>query len=622
MRVPSLTLGALHEGSGRTSFRLWAPSAERVEVVFEHPEPRAVALAAAAHGYHQGVIEEAPPGSRYRYRLDGDRERPDPASRLQPEGVHGPSGVDDRAFAWTDVAWGGLPLADYLLYELHVGVFTPQGTFDAVIPRLDALRDLGVTAIELMPVAQFPGARNWGYDGVFPFAAQNSYGGPAGLRRLVDACHARGMAVVLDVVYNHLGPDGNYLGEYGPYFTDRYETPWGRALNFDGPLSDEVRRYFIENALYWAGDCHIDALRLDAIHGICDFSAEPFLRELGDAVHDYGKACGREVLLIAESDLNDSRVIRPREAGGLGLDAQWSDDFHHALHALLTGETAGYYEDFGETAHLERALRERFVYNGRHSIYRKRRHGNPARDLPPRQFVVFAQNHDQIGNRMHGDRLGTLVSFEGLKLAAATVLLSPYVPLLFMGEEYGDPAPFLYFVSHGDPALVEAVRAGRRAEFAAFAWAGEAPDPQAESTFERSRPDPALRGKEPHKTLLAFYKRLIELRRALPALAPGAEGALEARARDPERLLTMRRWGGGDAVTAFFHFGRAAASLPLEVPEGRWRKILDSADPAWRGGGSALPETLAGAPPGGSGCKVDFPPLSCALYRREGGAPA
>jgi maltooligosyltrehalose trehalohydrolase len=463
------------------------------------------------------MVQGIEPGARYVFRLENDRDRPDPASRYQPEGVHGPSEVvDHTAFSWTDKGWSGLALQSMIMYELHTGTFTPEGTFDAIISRLGDLKDLGINAIELMPVAQFPGKRNWGYDGVYPFAVQNSYGGPEGLKRLVNACHARDIAAILDVVYNHLGPEGNYVGEYGPYFTDKYRTPWGNAINFDGSYSDEVRNFFVRNALSWITDYHIDALRIDAIHGIFDYSARHFLRELGEAVHARAGELGRRIYVIPESDLNDVRVISPPELGGYGLDAQWNDDFHHCLHTLLTGEKSGYYKDFGAIDQMERAYRDGFVYSGQYSPFRKRRHGSSSKDRPASQFVVFSQNHDQVGNRMQGERLSSLVSFEALKLAAGCVILSPYLPLLFMGEEYGETAPFLYFVSHSDPGLIEAVRNGRKEEFKAFGWEGEPPDPQDERTFLASELHWEERTKGSHETLLRFYKQLIACERERP----------------------------------------------------------------------------------------------------------
>lgn len=428
-------VGATYLGEGRCRFCVWAPLADRVAVHVVAPREWLAPLARDARGYHCGVVTGVEPGSRYFYVLDGEKERPDPASRYQPEGVHGPSQVvDTRAFPWSDRGWCAPALQELVLYELHVGTYTPAGTFEAIIPHLDGLRELGINAVELMPVAQFPGNRNWGYDGVYPFAVQNSYGGPAGLQRLVDACHRRGLAVILDVVYNHLGPEGNYLGDFAPYFTDRYRTPWGAALNFDGPHSDEVRRFFIANALYWLTEFHIDGLRLDAVHAIIDVSAFPFLEELAAVVHRYADRSGRRVYVIAESDLNDPRLIRPRLLGGYGLDAQWIDDFHHALHTLLTGERHGYYQDFGTVHHLAQAFRKGYVYTGQYSSYRRRRHGKAPRLCAAHRFVVFAQNHDQVGNRAQGERLSALTDFAGLKLAACAVLLSPFVPRCLWGR--------------------------------------------------------------------------------------------------------------------------------------------------------------------------------------------
>ena len=441
-----ITLGATYLGNGKTRFEVWAPLASRVDLHILSPKDRIVAMEPRARGYHEIVADKVAPGSRYFYRFN-DKERPDPASRFQPEGVHGPSEVVKTDFRWQDRNWFGPELKDYVIYELHVGAFTPEGTFDAIIPRLEYLKELGITAVELMPVAQFPGARNWGYDGVAPFAPQNSYGGPEGLKQLVDACHENGLAVVLDVVYNHLGPEGNYLGEFGAYFTDRYHTPWGWAVNFDGPDSDEVRKYFIQNALYWVGEFHIDALRLDAVHAILDHSPRPFLLELGEAVHREAGRIHRRIYLMPESADNDARLLRARELGGFALDAQWNDDFHHCLHVLLTGERSGYYEDYSRVDQLAKSFRQGFVYSGEYSGFRKRRHGSPAGDIPAERFVVFSQNHDQVGNRMFGDRLCRLAGFEGAKLAAGAVLLSPFVPLLFMGEEYGETAPFPWHAS-------------------------------------------------------------------------------------------------------------------------------------------------------------------------------
>ncbi|HET7100621.1 MAG TPA: malto-oligosyltrehalose trehalohydrolase [Terriglobia bacterium] len=588
----SFPLGATYLGEGRCHFLVWAPYAEKVEVRVAGPSERTLVMERQERGYHESLAEGVAPGTRYYYRLDGGNERPDPASRYQPEGVHGPSAVVDLSFGWGDAGWPGLELAGYLIYELHVGAYTSEGTFEAIIPYLDELCELGVTAVELMPVAQFPGERNWGYDGAFPFAVQNSYGGPAGLLALVEACHARGLAVVLDVVYNHLGPEGNYLAQFGPYFTDTYRTPWGQAINFDGPESDEVRRYFIENALYWTKDFHIDALRLDAIHAIVDPSARPILEELGAAVHRQARQLKRKIQVIAESDRNDSRIIRRSESGGYGLDAQWSDDFHHALHTLLTPERNGYYSDFGDVEHLARAYREGFVYSGQYSRYRKRSHGNSSRGLPQEQFVVFAQNHDQVGNRMQGERLSKLVSFEAQKVAAAALLLSPFTPLLFMGEEYGEIAPFRYFVSHSDPGLIEAVRKGRQEEFAAFDWAGQIPDPQSAETFLGCKLNHALKSKGDHRVLFDFVRELIRLRQEVPAFSRNGQGETEAIAFEREKLLWVRRWQKGGQAVMIVNLGSKPATAALPFPEVCFRRILDSADPRWNGRGSLCPDLL------------------------------
>jgi maltooligosyltrehalose trehalohydrolase len=592
---------------------VWAPAAERVDVLFPH-QGRAVPLEPAAHGYHSAIVSEVLPGARYLYRLNGERTLPDPASRSQPDGVHEPSEViDPRSFPWSDGDWRGLPLAGLVLYELHVGTFSPEGTFDGVVPHLDELVELGVTAVEIMPVSQFPGSRNWGYDGAYPYAAQSSYGGAAGLARLVDRCHRRGLAVVLDVVYNHLGPEGNYLSEFGPYFTDRYRTPWGAAINFDGPGSDEVRRYFIGNGMGWLGDFHFDGLRIDAIHGIVDTSAHPFLQELEEAKQRLEGRVGRRLHLIAESDLNDSRIVARREVGGFGLDAQWNDDFHHSLHAMVTGEDTGYYGDFGSMWHLTRAIGEGYVYSGQYSAFRGRRHGNSSREIPAERFVIFDQNHDQVGNRARGERLSALVSFEALKLAAGTLLLSPGLPLLFMGEEYGETAPFQYFVSHTDPGLVESVRRGRTAEFASFEWAGAAPDPQDEGTFLRSKLDHSLKGKEQHRMLLELYRELLRLRREHSALALLSRDHMEIASEEGERTMTLRRWDADEEALAVMNFGEAPAAAP--IPAGRpWRLLLDSADERWGGPGSSLPSRLD---PSAEDTLVVVRPTSFALFERR-----
>lgn len=582
------SLGADYGGENRCRFCVWAPRANSLELHLLKPRDCYLKMRRSQSGYFNLEVEGVKPGTLYWYRIDGSIERPDPASRFQPQGVHGPSQVVDSSFAWDDSQWHGLSLQNYILYELHVGVFSEEGTFSAIISKLPHLKTLGITAIELMPVAQFSGSRNWGYDGVYLFAPQNSYGNPDELKELVNRCHQLGIAVVLDVVYNHLGPEGNYLAEYGPYFTDRYRTPWGSAINFDGPYSDEVRRFFIENALFWVTDFHIDALRLDAIHSIFDHTAIPFLKELGEFVHRRAEELNRQIYVIPESSLNDPQVIRDREFGGYGLDAQWNDDFHHSLRTLLTDDRAGYYQDFGEISHLAKAFREGYVYSGEYSSYRGRRHGNSSISIPAERFVVFSQNHDQVGNRVLGDRLDQLVSFDSLKLAAGAVLLSPFIPLLFMGEEYGETAPFLYFVSHSDPDLIEAVRMGRKKEFTSFAWQGEPLDPQDENMFLRCKLDHRLAEREPHRILLEFYQELIRLRKNQPALTLLSKDHIEVLGIEEQKVLYWRRWNGDEDIFGIFNFNDGKISVALPVPPGCWVALLDSSDQRWLGPGGSV----------------------------------
>jgi maltooligosyltrehalose trehalohydrolase len=588
----SLGLGANVTSKG-VRFRVWAPkvSSLSLRVVGESKD---ILMVPEGNGFLTTFIKGLGPEARYHYLLDGNQSRPDPVSRFQPEGVHGPSEVvDPNLFQWEDKDWRGIPLEKIILYEIHTGTFTPGGTFEGILPLLDYLKDdLGVTAIELMPVAQFPGERNWGYDGVYLYAPQNSYGGPYGLKRLVNACHRKGLAVILDVVYNHLGPEGNYLGDYAPYFTGRYKTPWGPAINFDGPWSDEVRRFVIENALYWVTEYHMDGLRIDAIHGIFDFSAQHILYDIREAVHQQAKRLGRPIPVIVESDLNDVRVINPPSKGGYGLDAQWNDDFHHCLHTLLTGERNGYYKDFGEFNQLVKALGEGFVYSGQYSSYRKRRHGTSSRHLPPSKFVVFSQNHDQVGNRAKGDRLSTLVSFEAVKLAAGMVLLSPNIPLLFMGEEYGEETPFQYFVSHSDQELIEAVRKGRKEEFSAFRWDGEIPDPQDVATFLRSKLNLDLRHQGENNILLKFYRRLIQLRREIPSLSCRDKRRIQIEVFEKEKAVLIKREVGEDRTIVIFNLNDKPIRIETTIGKGNWQRVLGSACEEWGGRGALAPESI------------------------------
>jgi maltooligosyltrehalose trehalohydrolase len=575
-------LGASLHREG-TTFRVWAPACRSVELVVEGRAPER--LREAGEGVRELTVPALLAGTRYQYRLDGERYRPDPVSRWQPQGVHGPSVVVDPArFAWTDGEFRGHAREDLVFCELHVGTYTTAGTFEAIISYLPRLVDLGITAVELMPVAEFPGSRNWGYDGVHLYAPQSTYGGPQGLRRLVDACHAQGLSVFLDVVYNHLGPEGNYLAEYGPYFTDRYKTPWGSAINYDGPGREGVRRHFVDNARYWVREFHVDGLRLDAVHSIFDTSPRHILTELAEAVREEGHALGRVVHIFVESHDNERRLVLPTAKAGLGLDGVWADDFHHAVHVRLTGERGGYYADFQAPTLLSRAITDGFAFQGEHSEYFGRERGTPGADLPADHFVICIQNHDQIGNRAQGDRLSAMLPLEAVKLAAALMFASPALPLLFMGEEYGETSPFQFFTSFLDPGLVEAVRRGRAAEFARFGWQGELPDPGAPATFLRSRLNHALATAPRHRELREYYRRWLAVRREHPAL--GARHKERTRvALDGDVLTLARSTPDGAAVTLVANLGREQRSPPRT--EGRI--ILDSADPRFGGARSAGP---------------------------------
>jgi maltooligosyltrehalose trehalohydrolase len=546
-----------------TFFRLWAPRAERVDVVVAGQRFDLAAAPGIERGWWQRYVRDAGPGVEYGFSLDGGEPLPDPRSPWQPEGIAGMSRVvDHSAFRWTDGPWrGGVPLAGAVLYEIHVGTFTEDGTFDGVIDRLDALTALGVTAVELMPVAEFSGDRGWGYDGVDLYAPHHAYGGPDGLKRLVDACHSRGLSVVLDVVYNHLGPVGNYLAEYGPYFTDRYSTPWGSALNLDGPDCDPVRAFLIDNAVMWLSDYHVDALRLDAVHAIVDNSAVHFLEELAQRVDVLQAHLGRRLTLIAESDRNDPRPVRTVQAGGYGLDGVWLEDFHHALHAVLADERTGYYEDFGSLADLATALTRAHVYDGRYSVFRRRRHGAPAAGLAGTSFVGYLQNHDQIGNRAYGERSTHLMSPGRRRVGLAMVLLAPFVPLLFQGEEWDASTPFLYFTDHADPDLGRAVADGRRREFPSIA-AEDIPDPQDPATMARCVLRWEERVEPEHARMLQWASELIALRRQFPSLTDGRLDRVEVAVDEAAGWLLLRR----PPITAVVNIGEGP--IVCSVPDG------------------------------------------------------
>jgi maltooligosyltrehalose trehalohydrolase len=527
-------------------FRVWAPLAKRVEIQLEHLQ---VPMAKVDNGYWELDEPDLEADADYRLLLDGQKSLPDPRSPFQPYGVHGASRlIDHSSFDWHDRNWNASPLSSGVIYELHVGTFTTDGTFDAVIQHLEHLLEVGVTHVELMPVGEFSGDRGWGYDGVDIYAPHHAYGGPTGLKHLVDACHRRGLAIVLDVVYNHFGPEGNYLPQFGPYLTSHYKTPWGDAINFSDRDSDEVRRFFCDNALMWLRDYHFDGLRLDAIHSIVDTSATHILEQLAAEVAALEKSLGRSLVIIAESDLNDPRIIRSTELGGYNIHAQWSDDFHHALHSVLTGEASGYYGDFGKIEDLAKALQRVFVYDGQYSRFRGRRHGRAPIGLPGYKFLGFSQNHDQVGNRAAGDRSSQLMSKGLLRIAAALVLTAPFIPMLFQGEEWGASSPFIYFTGHEKEELGRAVSEGRKRELLTAGWKVEnISDPQALDSFTRSKLDWRELGREPHKSIMQWYCDLIKLRKRHADLNDGNLANVKVDFDEQERWLLMTRGSIGVA---------------------------------------------------------------------------
>lgn len=607
-------MGSMTLSERNTLFKVWSPLTKQMELHIVHPFDKVINMEKDNNGYFSADVDVAA-GCRYFLMPDGEKDTPDPASNFQPEGVHGPSQfVDHSAYVWHDENWKNIPFDELILYELHCGTFTSAGTFEAIIEKLDHLIDLGVNAIELMPIAQFPGTRNWGYDGVFPYAVQNSYGGPLGLKRLVDACHQRGIAVFLDVVYNHLGPEGNYLEKFGPYFTDHYKTPWGRAINFDGAWSDGVREFFSDNAIYWFQHFHIDGLRFDAIHGIYDMGAQHFWELLHKKIRKLEQKLGRAFYTIAESDLNNPRVIKPTECGGFGFTAQWLDDFHHALYTLIDPQGKNFYADFGQPQQLAKAYKEGFVHSGEYVNFRKRKFGASSAGINGDKFVVFIDNHDQAGNRATGSCLASLIPFEKLKLASAAYLLSPYIPMLFMGEEYGDEAPFLYFINHSDTALIKAVQEGRRKEFEHMGWETEPADPCDEKTFLESKLQWHKIDTPKHSAILHWYKALIRLRKTHPVLQNFSKDDLWVDTRN--QLLTMHRRSedGASKLLCVFNFSEKC-SYPCAFSGGGdpWHKLIDSADDTSRFGSSRskierLPCTA------NRDETLSIPPLTVAVY--------
>jgi maltooligosyltrehalose trehalohydrolase len=604
-----------------SEFIVWAPLRQQVELVIPSSSPEGRSTASSPdvdqspaaiypmekdqRGYWKVSIT-AEAGTRYLYRLDGKDRFPDPVSVSQPDGVHSASQLLDRnGILWEDDNWKGLPLSNMIIYELHTGIFSDTHDFEGIIKKLDHLVRLGINAIELMPLAQFPGKRNWGYDGVYPFAIQYSYGGRQGFAKLVNAAHAKGLAVIVDVVYNHLGPEGNHLREFGPYFTEKYHTPWGMALNFDDAWCDGVRNYFLQNVRMWLEELHVDALRLDAVHAIYDNSAQPFLRQLKELALDISRQTGRIKEIIAETDLNDPKFINAPEKGGYGLDGQWNDEFHHALHALLTGEKDEYYADFGTIGHLEKAFRDTYVYNGNYSCHRKKFFGAPTLN-PFNQFVVFTQNHDQVGNRARGDRLAATLSFEQLKLAAATLLLSPYIPLLFMGEEYGENNPFLFFTDFSDPDLIEAIRKGRASE---FRYANnDFPDPQDEHSFQRC----VLCRKEDQGSecvMFNYYRHLIDFRKTRPAMQGVTRDALLVHPSQGN-VLAFERKIVNDHLYIWLNFSGEIMTLKNEGEDPLYR-IIDSAASDWGGPGTPALHEIA------SGNAIVLSPYSASVFENK-----
>jgi maltooligosyltrehalose trehalohydrolase len=561
-----LEFGARPLASGGVQFKVWSPLTKTMAVSITAPREFVVPME-SADGVFSAVIKEIGPGADYQYVIDGNKERPDPVSRFQPNGVHGASRlIDPEAFKWRDSGWHGLALKDYVINEIHIGTFTPAGTFESAIEKLDHLRETGITAIEIMPVAQFPGGRNWGYDGVFLYAVQSTYGGPDGLKLLVDATHRAGLAVVMDVVYNHLGPEGNYLPDFMPCFSHRYRSPWGEALNYDGQYSHGMRRYVIENALYWLTEYHIDALRLDAVHGILDFSAKHVLAELSEQFHAEAMKRGRQAFLIAESDLDDVRVIRPVSEGGWGMDAQWSDAFHHSVHTALTGDHHGYFEDYDGLRDLAKALREGFVYDWRFSKFRKRFHGSSSKDRPGEQFVISTQNHDQVANALVGKRPIRLTSRGLEKVAAALLICAPNIPMLFMGQEYGATTPFTYFTDFPDQELGKAVSEGRKKEYASFLGQGFI-DPQSPEAFDTSKLDWRQLAQPQHQDMLKFHRDLLALRKHHKCLSNCRKDLTAVAFNQDARWITIERSDeSGERAIIVCSLSDRKNEIPLDLP--------------------------------------------------------
>jgi maltooligosyltrehalose trehalohydrolase len=601
-----MRVGANYQ-KGNCEFTVWAPNATTVKLTLED-EKQSTRMGKTENGYWTTRLEQVKPELEYLFQLDGKTPKPDPASHYQPKGVFGPSQVIDHGkYVWKDRSWNGLELKDLIFYEVHVGTFTPEGTFRAMQNRIPELADFGINAVELMPVTQFSGSRGWGYDGVFPFALQNTYGTPDELKALVDECHKQGVTVFLDFVYNHIGPEGNILNDYAPYFTSERMTIWGPTINLNGANSDGVRNYFLENTLHWFRDYHVDGVRLDSILWITDGSTKHFLAELNEAVNQYSQESRRRLHMIAETGYNEPAVLTPTEAGGYGFDAQWLDDYQHVLFSVLTGESQSYYKDFTKLEHLADALTDAYVYVKKPPEFRRRQPEESFRQIPAYKFVVFSQNHDQIGNRLNGDRLASITGFEAAKVSAGLVLLSPYSPLLFMGEEYGETTPFLFFTDYQGKELADAIREGRSKEFTDFHWIGEVPNPQSPKCFIDSKIKWENRNQDQTAKIAAYYKTLIGLRKNVPALQPDKNRNIKTVTTQGKVLLIEKQKNASQALI-IANLDKEAQIIQTQFPQDS-QKIFDSSNPVFGGIGQTLPERPA--------LKMTVPGFCFAVYHKE-----
>lgn len=563
----------LDKANSRVEFRVFAYNKEKVSLLLQYRDTKkAIPMQQEEEHIYSTVLEGLGLDLLYKFRIENEGDLPDPYSNFQPQNIHGFSQViDHQSYSWNDLNWHGRDLEKLIIYELHVGTFTPEGTFQAAARKLDYLLELGVNTIELMPVVQTPGRWNWGYDGSNLFSVNANYGSPDDLKAFIDTCHQKDTAVILDAVYNHFGPEGNYLPSYGPYFTYKYDTPWGAAVNYDDQFCEFTRAMVLENVRFWLEDYHIDGLRLDAVHAIRDESGRHILQDISDTKRQIAAKSRRKIVLIAETDENDVKLINPPQKGGYGIDAQWMDDFHHIIHSVLTGEKDGYYIDYGHLEALEKVFKN-YLFTGEYSVFRQKDRGTDAGENPGRQFVVSMQNHDQVGNRAGGERLTALVDFPFLKAAAGLLFFSPYIPLIFMGEEYGEKKPFLFFTDYLDSELQSAVTEGRKEEFRSFNW-DNFPDPQNEETFYRSKLTPRQEWKNENEQIFHYYRDLINLRKSHPAISSPDKEKTEVKVDREKRTVEVIRWNAHTKLTALFNLGEN--DLPLHVPSGS-RQIFNS----------------------------------------------